>query len=157
MNYRQQKRCRETNLKKVSPSAVLETAARIPIAVEYEDKAQRHIHKANVAEGCGSRLPAIMRADSTQDKDAVIISHKEKETIVFLGPGGYKIRWSPGTHRLPMEQSPSGHLVIPCDKWKKVATGRVHEESTNIFWTHTTPTSVDPGNSEPEVGSMQSE
>ena len=52
-----------------------------------------------------------------QDKDAVLILRKGKEMMVFPGPGGYKIECSPGTERLPMIPAPSGHLVIPCDKF----------------------------------------
>ena len=50
---------------------------------------------------------------------AVIILRKSKEVIAFPGPGGYKIDWSPGTKLLPMVPAPSGHLVIPCDKFDK--------------------------------------
>ena len=38
--------------------------------------------------------------------------------MVFLGPGGYRIEWSAGTKILPLDSSPSGHLVIPCDTFK---------------------------------------
>ena len=51
-----------------------------------------------------------------QVKDAAILLRKEKEMLVFLGPGGYKIEWSPRAKRLPMTPAPSGHLVIKCDR-----------------------------------------
>ncbi len=98
-----------------------------------------------------------MGADSMQDKDAVIFLRKAWETIIFPGKAGYEIEWSPGTKQLPMDQSPSGHLVIPCDLWQKVASGKVHAESSTAFWidrTHTPPVPV-PGNGEPEVESVQ--
>ena len=68
-----------------------------------------------------------------QDKDAVILLRKGKEMIVFPGPGGYKIQWSPGTKRLPMVPAPSGHLVIPCDKYGEVNTAKNSDQVT--FWT----------------------
>ena len=54
-----------------------------------------------------------------QEKDAVILLRKGAEMIVFPGPGGYKIEWSPGSKLLPMESAPSGHLVIPCDYYNE--------------------------------------
>ena len=57
-----------------------------------------------------------------QDKDAVILLRKGKEIIAFPGPGGYEVKWSLGTKLLPMVPAPSGHLVIPCDKFQEINT-----------------------------------
>ena len=77
-------------------------------------------HTADIATGSGADLPALLGSVSMQEKDAVIILRTGKEMNVFPGPGGYKIEWSPGTKRLPMIPAPSGHLVIPCDKFEEV-------------------------------------
>lgn len=41
--------------------------------------------------------PAIWGLDSMQEKESVILLRKGKEMIAFPGPGGYEIKWSPGT------------------------------------------------------------
>jgi hypothetical protein len=106
-----------------------------PIAVKYEDRdATKEIYRANIAEGCGENLPAIYGLDSMQDKDSVIILRRGKEMIVFPGPGGYKIEWSPGSRLLPMKPAPSGHLVIPCDKYDTLNNVKGTTEQIT-FWT----------------------
>ena len=99
-------------------SAPCDTQILLPIAVKFEESpATLDNYTANVAEGSGSDLPGILGSKSMQDKDAVLILRDGKEMLVFPGPGGYKIEWSPGTKRLPMISAPSGHLVVPCDKF----------------------------------------
>ena len=51
----------------------------------------------------------------------------------FPGKGGYKIEWSPGTKLLPLETSPSGHLVIPCDSFQDA----IVESSQTFVTDHT--------------------
>jgi hypothetical protein len=43
------------------------------------------------------------------------------EYLTFPGPGGYSIEWSPGTKRYALERAISGHLLLPCDEFDKVA------------------------------------
>ena len=95
----------------------------LPIAVKYKDEpANRDTYTANIATGSGADLPAILGSDTMQAKDAVIIMRKGKEMMFFPGPGGYTISWSPGTKLLPMEAAPSGHMVIPCDKFAEASS-----------------------------------
>ena len=118
-----------------SGSAPCDEEARLPIAVKFEDKAATMDEfKANIAKGSGVDLPAILGSQSMQDKDAVIPLRKGKEMIVFPGPGGYKIEWSPGSQLLPMVPSPSGHLVIPCDKYAEVDKNKNNDQALT-FWT----------------------
>ena len=92
----------------------------VPVSVKYGNAPNSQVitYHANVAEGCGSRLPAIMGLDSMTAKDAVLILREGKRCMAFPGKGGYKIEWSQGTKLLPLETSPSGHLVIPCDSFQ---------------------------------------
>lgn len=116
-----------------SGSAPCDTQAILPIAVRFEDEpATLHEFKTNVATGSGADLPAIFGSISMQEKDSVIILRQGKEMIVFPGPGGYRIEWSPGTKRLPMIAAPSGHLVIPCDKFAEVDK---HTTDPMTLWT----------------------
>ena len=59
--------------------------------------------------------------DSMTKGDAVILLREGKRCIAFPGKGGYKITWSKGTKLLPITESPSGHLVIPCDSFDGAA------------------------------------
>ena len=61
---------------------------------------------------------------------SVILLWKGKEIVVFVGPGGYNIEWSPGTKLLPMIPAPSGHLVTPCDKFDEVGTTTTKDQVT---------------------------
>ena len=87
-----------------------------------------------MAEGIGADLPAILGATSLRNKDSVLVMREGKEFIAFPGPGGYKIEWSPGTKLLPMIPAPSGHLVVPCDRFDEL-----QKNSSNVseiaFWT----------------------
>ena len=91
----------------------------VPVSVKYGNAKQAQVipYQANIAEGCGSKLPAILGLDSMTEKDAVLILRDGKRCMAFPGKGGYKIEWSPGTKILPLDTSPSGHLVIPCDQF----------------------------------------
>ena len=64
-------------------------------------------------------------------RDAVIILRDGNKCMAFPGPGGYRIEWSDGTKIIPLENSPSGHLVIPCDTFH--AAEQVQE--THAFFT----------------------
>jgi len=101
-----------------SDAAICDVEAKLPIAVKFEDhEATKESFLANIATGCGAHLPAVLGLTSMREKDAVLLLRAGKEVMVFPGPGGYKIEWSPGTRLLPMVPAPSGHLVIPCDRF----------------------------------------
>lgn len=106
-----------------------------PIAVHFaEQEATKESFRANVATGSGASLPAILGSNSMCEKDSVIVLRKGKEMLVFPGPGGYKIEWSPGTKMLPMKNAPSGHLVVLCDEFEKLPKSKDAKESI-AFWT----------------------
>ena len=106
-----------------------------PIAVHFaEQDATKESFRANVATGSGASLPAILGSNSMCEKDSVIVLRKGKEMLVFPGPGGYKIEWSPGTKMLPMKNAPSGHLVVLCDEFEKLPKSKDAKESI-AFWT----------------------
>ena len=116
---------------------ILET----PISVQYNNESTPNVisYHANVAEGCGSKLPAILGLDSMTEKDAVLLLRNGKRCMAFPGTGGYKIEWSPGTKLLPLETSPSGHLVIPCDSFQNAS-----EDTSHVFVTDHTVAGSEP-------------
>ena len=71
-----------------------------------------------------------------KDKDEVIIPREGNEAMAFLGPGGYKIEWSPGTKIVPMQNTQSGHMVLQCDRWD-LLTNRNPEDSLTFTTDHT--------------------
>ena len=125
-----ERRGKRLNVNGVGKGSVhCDNVATIPIAVQFENEpASLDTFKVNVAEGHGADLPAIFGSESMQDKDAVLALRKGKELIAFPGPGGYKIEWSPGSKLLPMVPAPSGHLVIPCGKFKDAMTPNKDEQ-----------------------------
>ena len=109
-----------------------------PIAVKFDEQdATLETFRANIADGCGADLPAILGSESKQEKDSVLILRKGKEMIAFPGPGGYKIEWSPGTKLLPMMPAPTGHLVIPCDKFEELNKNKTNTEQISFWTDHT--------------------
>ena len=111
----------------------------MPIAVQFKERpATQEIFQANVSEGCGAHLPAIMGLTSMKEKDGVIILRDGKEQFVFLGKGGYKIEWSPRTKIVPLDVAPSGHLVIICDKFEELQK-TPPDRKTTFVTDHTRP------------------
>ena len=108
------------------------------------EPASLETYNSNIARGSGADLPSILGPQSMQDKDAVILLRKGKELIAFPGPGGYEIKWSPGTKLLPMIPAPSGHLVIPCDKFRELNKNRVKTNDITFITDHTTSSSSNP-------------
>ena len=114
-----------------SGSATCDQEAVIPIAVKFQDEAAtKESFRANIADGVGADLPAILGATSKRDKDSVLILRAGKEFLAFPGPGGYKIECSPGTKPRPLAYAPSKHLVIPCDHFDGLP-----KEPQLSFWT----------------------
>ena len=70
-----------------------------------------------------------------KEKDAVIILRDGKEAMAFPGPGGYKIKWSPGTKIIPMQTTKSGHMVLKCDSWDQI-TSKNKEDSITFTTDH---------------------
>ena len=111
----------------------------LPIAVPCVDrKPCLESFKADIAEDCGEALPAILGSESMQDKDSVLLLRREKESLVFPGPGGYKIIWSPGTRIIPMQKAPSGHLVIACDHFQGITETTPNPEALTFLTDHAT-------------------
>ena len=128
--------CKATTVAKQKPlfvhgvgagSAQCSETLQSQIAVQYTgDKPQVANYDANIADGCGADLPAIFGLDSMTKGDAVILLREGKRCIAFPGKGGYRIEWSDGTKILPITESLSGHLVIPCDSYENADAGCAH-------------------------------
>ena len=114
-------------------SAPVDVQATVAVAVQFQEQAAtKELYFANIAEGCGENLPAILGLDSMQKKDAVLVLRKGKEFMALPGPGGYQITWSPGTKLISMEHAESGHLVIPCDQFEDLPQAPSSEQISFI-------------------------
>ena len=104
------------------------------VAVKYDNEiSQVATYETNKADGCGPDLPDIYGLGSMTKNDAVIMLREGKRCMAFLGKGGYHIHWSEGTRLLLLQESPAGHLVIPCDSFEGAESERYQAFITDSF------------------------
>ena len=69
-----------------------------------------------------SPIPALLGIPSLRRRRALLDCHNGR--LFLIGPGGYQLRLSPGSRDIGLEESHSGHLMLPCDDWpSKAKTG----------------------------------
>ena len=100
--------------------------AQLPICIEggADDGNQIHRFDTPLVEGTGEDLPAILGLKSIKGKQGVIQTADGKEMLSFPGPGGYEIKWSPGTQHFRLKSAPSGHLVVPLGDFSQTNKSR---------------------------------
>ena len=116
-----------------------EWEVRVPIAlVDSEGQGVLHEYHAPVIGGTGKNLPALLGLQSMSRQNAVLEMAPGSEYLTLPGAGGYTVHWSPGTIRYKLEKAPSGHLILPCDEFKKVSShdGGVEEPVMTFFGSH---------------------
>ena len=62
-----------------------------------------------------SSIPALLGQKSLCRLRALLDCFNGK--IYFVGPGGYKLQLAPGSETHKLEQSPAGHLMLPCSSF----------------------------------------
>ena len=124
-------------------SAVCRTLGRFHIACNYlhrgdEDAGppaagppapQRDLYVANIAEGSGEDLPAILGLKSMQNKDAIIVLKKGSEKMIFPYDGKFRIQLPPKSEVIKMKKTPSQHLAITCGDFE----GAVDDNNVEAF------------------------
>ena len=95
---------------------------KLPICIEDENGTDASLHhfETPTVEGSGADLPALLGLKSIRAKQGVVETGEGQERLTFPGPGGYEIKWSPGTKHFPLTCAPSGHLVIPLGDFSKI-------------------------------------
>ena len=78
--------------------------------------------------GSGRALPILYGLESMQTQNAVLEMEQGHPRLTFPGPGGYEIRWSPGTKHIPLQTTPSGHLCFTVDNFDELP----HQEAGGI-------------------------
>ena len=64
-----------------------------------------------------SELPALLGLNTLHEQRAVIDCFNRQ--IVFIGPGGYQLKASPGSRTYKLHAAETGHLLLPCDCWEQ--------------------------------------
>jgi hypothetical protein len=98
-----------------------EWEVKVPIALGDSDGVVlMHNFSAPTVTGAGKELPALLGLQSMSKQNSVLEMAEGHEYLTLPGPGGYSVTWSPGTARYKLERAPSGHLILPCDEYRKV-------------------------------------
>ena len=71
-----------------------------------------------------SELPALLGLKSLSKFKSLIDTHNKQ--LIFVGPGGYSLKLSPGSKVFKLHSAPTGHLMLPCQCWKgaKITPGK---------------------------------
>ncbi|CAE8673590.1 unnamed protein product, partial [Polarella glacialis] len=65
-----------------------------------------------------SAIPALLGLKSLRSKRAIL----DTTGMLYLpGDGGFHIKLSPGSIALKLELTPSGHLLLPCSEYGRIA------------------------------------
>ena len=75
-----------------------------------------------------ARTPALLGQRSMKKLRCLIDTFTGK--LFLVGPGGYEIRLSPGSEVHGLEESPAGHLMLPCSRFGSQAPQNTSEAQT---------------------------
>ena len=84
--------------------------ASVPIALPSGDIGT---FEANIIPG--SEVPALLGLRSMTKKRTLLDLHSNH--LMFVGQGGYDLQLSPGSRVMKLENSESGHLMLPASEW----------------------------------------
>ena len=84
-------------------------AGQIPIGV------QGHLGSYTAPVIPDSDLPPLLGMRTLEGRRAIL--DMGSKNLIFPGPGGVHLQLSPGSLVFPLEKSPSGHLILPIDKF----------------------------------------
>ena len=62
-----------------------------------------------------SKIPGLLGIGSLRRMRALVDCWNDR--LFLVGQGGYKLQLSPGSRNLELQQSNSGHLMLPCTDW----------------------------------------
>ena len=90
----------------------------IPVAIPTQEGTIRAMLKVPTMPN--SDLPGILGLQSLRNARSIIDTVSNK--LYMLGPGDYDLikAMPPGTSVVQLEESPSGHLMMPCDRYNYV-------------------------------------
>ena len=80
-----------------------------------------------------SEVPALLGNRVLREKRGLLDCHNGR--LIFVGPGGYSLRLSPGSRHYELEDSPSQHWLLPCTEWKQPRRQQNPEPLRNLVLT----------------------
>eukprot|EP00959_Pyramimonas_sp_CCMP1952_P272918 5705116-Pyramimonas_sp.AAC.1 len=89
-------------------------------------------YSANVAEGSGENLLAILGLRSMSNMRAILILEQGHEKMIIPGVEMYKVLLGEGCRALDLMKTPSGHLALKVDEYETAAEG----QWSMSFWHH---------------------
>lgn len=104
-----------------------------PIAVQTTaGKVELHTLRAPVVGGSGKHLPGLLGLQTLEANNAVLdIGNR---TLHMLSKGKAQLQLLPGTLSVPLEKSPSGHLVMTIDSYEDIQQQRGGLPQGSINW-----------------------
>ena len=104
-----------------------------PIAVQTTaGKVELHTLRAPVIGGSGKHLPGLLGLQTLEANNAVLdIGNR---TLHMLCKGKAQLELPPGTLSVPLEKSPSGHLVMTIDSFEDIQRQRGGLPQRSINW-----------------------
>ena len=104
-----------------------------PIAFQTSSgKVELHNLRAPIVTGEGSHLPGLLGLRSLEDNNAILdIGNR---TLHLLPKGKAQMKLPPGAFSIPLQQAPSGHLVMTIDSNGQVqqARGGLSQRTLNL-------------------------
>ena len=77
-----------------------------------------HNLRSPIVEGTGSHLPGLLGLETLEAQGAIL--DMGRKMLIFPGSGDVKIELPPGSQEIPLQKSPSGHLVMVIDDFEKL-------------------------------------
>ena len=71
-------------------------------------------------EGTGSHLPGLLGLETLEAQGAIL--DMGRKMLIFPGSGEVKMELPPGSLEIPLQKSPSGHLVMVIDDFENLVT-----------------------------------
>jgi len=84
-----------------------------------------------------ARTPALLGQRSMKSLRTLIDTFTGK--MYLVGPGGYEIRLSPGSEVHELEESPAGHLMLPCSRFGPQQSQHTSEAQTFLVGDYYAP------------------
>ena len=63
-----------------------------------------------------SDVPALLGLRGLDNNRSILVTFENK--LIFMGPGGYQLKLSPGSRVYDLKRSNTGHLMLPCSLFK---------------------------------------
>ena len=82
----------------------------IPIGLNYDTEATY-----SAPELPNSSIPGLLGRKAMKEHRVLLDCFNNK--FYTIGPGGYKLQLSPGSNVRDLEESPAGHLMLPCTRY----------------------------------------